>query len=175
MNATGAPHWRVDILLEAAAAQADAAFVPAELAPEDARERNPEELSAPARLGAALAQAFGDEPMPRWIRTVLRSLTTSTEPRPARYGEKPKKIARAGFAVALPGLGALTVEIAMHDGNVSVAFVTSDPATAALLEADRAELARALARTGLGLSGLAARAVVPRPVLEAARRVESWT
>lgn len=175
MNATGAPRWRVDILLEAAAGLADASFLPVELAPEPARARDAEEISAPARLGAALGQAFGTEPMPRWIHSVLRTLVTSTEPRAARYGEKKPVISRAGFGVALPRLGALTVEIALHEGNVSVAFVTSDPATAALLEADRGELARALARTGLGLSGLAARAVVPRPVLEAARRIEGWT
>lgn len=175
MNVTGAPHWRVDILLEAARVPGDAAFLPPELAPETDPGSSDDGLSAPARLGAAFGEAFGAQPMPGWIRTVLRSLTTSTEPRPARYGEKPKKIARAGFALALPRLGALTVEIAMHEGNVSVAFVTSDPATAARLEADREELARALARTGLGLSGLAARAVVPRPVLEAARQMDGWT
>jgi Flagellar hook-length control protein FliK len=171
VNVTGAPRWRVDILLEAARAGMGETFVPAELAAEPTRAV----VSPQATLAEALARAFEGVLVPAWLRTVLLTLTAKRETRPAHHGAKRSEIARAGFAIALPRLGAVTAEIALHDGNVTVAFVTSEPATAAALEADRAELARALARSGLGLAGIAARAVPPRPVLEAQRRIDGWT
>jgi hypothetical protein len=132
-------------------------------------------ISPLAELLAALSEAFEGRATPAWLPDAILSLRAYREARTGFASAGVAPVARASFAATLPRLGTVTVEIALHEGRASIAYVTAENAALRALESDRVNLAHALAARQIGPCAAVVRTLAEAPSIDLGERMDAWT